>query len=279
MTVAEARALAVRRLLAAGLDTPEPEAVALLEEVTGLERSELLLIPERRLGEEERFRLLELLHRRAAREPLQRILGRAPFYGLELEMDAGVLVPRPETERLVELTLERLRDREAPRVLDVGTGTGAIALAVKAERPDAEVLAADVSPAAVALAKRNAVRLRLAVRLRRSDLLSEAEVAAFAARCDALVANLPYLPEGDAAGLQPEARSDPAQALFAGDDGLKLARRLLDQAYRLLPSGALLALELDPRNVRLALAATHAWPSAGVEVDLAGRERYLMAVR
>ncbi|HKI57796.1 MAG TPA: peptide chain release factor N(5)-glutamine methyltransferase [Trueperaceae bacterium] len=279
MSVAEARLLAVRRLRAAGVDSAEAEAMTLLEAVTGLDRGELLLVPDRRLSEEERLRLLELLRRRAAREPLQHILGRAPFYGLELEVDASVLVPRPETERLVELVLEKLRGREAPSVLDIGTGTGAIALAVKAERPDASVMAADVSPAAVTLARRNAERLRLAVRVRRSDLLAEAEVAAFAAGCDALVANLPYLPAGDAAGLQPEARRDPPGALFAGEDGLRYARRLLDQAYRLLPGGALLALELDPRNVRLAAAAARAWRSAGVEVDLAGRERFLTAVR
>jgi len=279
VSVAEARLLAVRRLRAAGVDSAEAEAMTLLEAVTGLDRGELLLVPDRRLSEEERLRLLELLRRRAAREPLQHILGRAPFYGLELEVDASVLVPRPETERLVELVLEKLRGREAPSVLDIGTGTGAIALAVKAERPDASVMAADVSPAAVTLARRNAERLRLAVRVRRSDLLAEAEVAAFAAGCDALVANLPYLPAGDAAGLQPEARRDPPGALFAGEDGLRYARRLRDQAYRLLPDGALLALELDPRNVRLAAAAARAWRSAGVEVDLAGRERFLTAVR
>lgn len=279
MTVGQARALAVRRLRAAGVATPEPEAVALLEAVTGLARDALLLQPERPLEAGERLRLLDALRRRAAREPLQHILGRAPFYGLELEVDASVLVPRPETERLVELVLERMRGREAPRLLDVGTGSGAIALALKAERPDAEVMAADVSAAAVRIARRNAERLGLAIRLRRSDLLADAAVAAFAAGCHAVVANLPYLPAGDAAALQPEARHDPPGALFAGEDGLELARRLLGQADRLLPGGALLALELDPRNVRQASAAAHAWRATTVEADLAGRERYLMAVR
>lgn len=279
MTVSEARALAVRRLREAGVDSPEPEAVALLEAATGLARRELLLLPERPLQEEERLRLLDALRRRAEREPLQHILGRAPFYGLELDVEPGVLVPRPETERLVELALAWLEGRDAPRVLDVGTGSGAVALAVKAERPDAEVLASDVSPAALALTRRNAERLGLSVRVRRSDLLADGETAAFAARCDALLANLPYLPVADRAALQPEARRDPESALFAGEDGLELARRLLEQAYRLLPSGALLVLELDPRNVRLALAAARAWRSASVACDLAGRERFLMAVR
>ena len=194
LSVGEARRIAVRRLEAAGLDSPEPEALALLEAATGLERSALLLAPERPLARGERLRLLEALRRRVAREPLQHILGTAPFYGLDLEVDPSVLVPRPETERLVEIVLDALRGIERPRVLDIGTGSGAIALAICAERPDAEVMASDVAPEALAVTRRNAARLSLVVRTARSDLLAEADVAAFAASCDVLVANLPYLP-------------------------------------------------------------------------------------
>lgn len=279
MTLAEARQLACRRLRAAGIDSVEAEAVALLEGVTGLTRSALLLQSERPLQPAERLRLLQALRRRAAREPLQHILGRAPFYGLELEVDADVMVPRPETERLVELVLAWLAGVDAPCVLDLGCGSGAIALALKVERPDADVMAADVAPEAVLATRRNAERLRLAVTVRHSDLLAGADVAAFAAGCQALVANLPYLPAADADSLQAEARHDPHGALFAGEDGLAVVRRLLRQAYRLLPAGALLALELDPRNVRQALREAGAWASAAVERDLAGRERFLLAVR
>lgn len=279
VTLSEARKLACRRLRAAGIDSAETEAVTLLEAATGLTRSALLMQPERPLQPAERLALLQALRRRAAREPLQHILGRAPFYGLELDVDADVMVPRPETERLVELVLARLAGVDAPRLLDVGCGSGAVALALKAERPDADVMASDVDPAAVLATRRNAERLRLAVTVRHSDLLAAAEVAAFAASCQALVANLPYLPAADADRLQIEARHDPHGALFAGADGLALARRLLGQAYRLLPRGALLALELDPRNVRQALREAAAWASAGVERDLTGRERFLMAVR
>jgi release factor glutamine methyltransferase len=113
----------------------------------------------------------------------------------------------------------------------------------------------------------------------RSDLLSEGEVAAFAAGCDVIVANLPYLPDSDAGTLQPEAERDPALALYAGADGLDLARRLIRQAALLLQSGALLALELDPRNVRTALREVGAWREASVERDLAQRERFLLARR
>jgi release factor glutamine methyltransferase len=279
LTLGEARGIVIRRLQAAGIDSAAPEALALLEAATGLERSVLMLRPERELHGDERRRLRDSLRRRVAREPLQHILGTAPFYGLELAVDTTVLVPRPETERLVELVLEALRGVERPRVLDVGTGSGAIALALRAERPDAEVMATDVVPEAVALARRNAERLRLDVRVLRSDLLAEADVATFAAGCHALVANLPYLPEADAGTLQPEAERDPALALYAGPDGLRLARRLLRQASRLLTGGALLALELDPRNVNAARREAAAWREARIERDLTGRERFLLARR
>lgn len=279
LTVGEARRILLRRLEAAGVDGAGSEALTLLEAATGLERGDLLLRPERCLEPGERQGLLEALRRRVAREPLQHILGRAPFYGLELAVDGTVLVPRPETERLVELVLERLRPCEAPRVLDVGTGSGAVALAVKAERPDAEVMASDVAAEAVRMARRNAAALGLDVRVVRSDLLAQGTVAGFAAGCDALVANLPYLPAGDAATLQAEARQDPALALFGGGDGLDVVRRLLAQASRVLRSGALLALELDPRNLELAERELVGWRATCRAADLAGRERFLLARR
>lgn len=271
--------LIVRRLEAAGVASPGAEAVTLLEAVTGLGRAALLTLPERPLAAPERERLLRALHRRAVREPLQHILGTAPFFGLELAVGPGVLVPRPETERLVELVLGEIRDVVEPRVLDVGCGSGAIALAVERERPDARVLASDVSPEAVEMAHANVTRLRSAVEVRRSDLLADAQVASFAASADALVANLPYLPASDLEALQPEARADPALALFAGDDGLDVVRRLVRQATRLLPGASLLALELDPRNVHVAAALLRGWSRVTPERDLSGRERFLLARR
>lgn len=265
------------------MPSPEADALLLLEAALGVDRSTLLLQPDRPLDPAARARLAEMLRRRVAREPLQHILGWAPFYGLELAVSPSVLIPRPETERLVELVLSALRQRPegagAPVVLDVGCGSGAIALSVKAEWPSAEVWGGDSSAEAVALSRRNATELGLEVTFRLSDLLADPDVAAVAARSDVLVANLPYLPEGDRDQLPPEVRADPASALFGGIDGLAVANRLVWQAEQLMPKGALLALELDPRNARQMLANLRAWRSASLGSDLTGRTRFVLAQR
>ncbi len=252
----------------------------LLEAALGVDRTTLLLQPDRPLTDEARSRLAEMLRRRVSREPLQLIVGHTNFYGLELAVGEGVLIPRPETERLVELVLGELRSRnEPPVIVDVGCGTGAIALALKAHLPGAEVWGSDLSPAAVALARRNAEEARLTATFRLSDLLADPDVAQAAARSDVLVSNPPYLPEADRGRVPPEVAADPDAALFAGEDGLDVARRLVRQAARLLPTGALLALELDPRNVNELARSMVTWRNVRVEADLAGRERFLLARR
>lgn len=274
-----ARALVERRLAAAGVASPGAEALVLLEAATGLDRRIVLLQPDRPLDADARARLAQLLHRRVAREPLQHVIGTAPFFGLELEVSPAVLVPRPETERLVELVLAELADGPAGLVLDVGCGSGAIALALKAERAELEVWGTDVSSEALAIARENGHRLGLEVEWRRSDLLADADVAAAAARCVALVSNPPYLPDSDIEHIPPEVRADPGLALFAGEDGLEVARRLVAQAGQLLPMGALLALELDPRNVERLASRLAGWRDVRVERDLTGRARFLLARR
>ncbi len=277
MTLAEALGNAERRLTAAGVESAGVEARVLLSHLLGLSRTELLLGGSRVLTPEEEAAFEGRLERRTRREPLQHILGIAPFYGLELKVTPAVLIPRPETERLVELSLEALRDIPQPKVLDVGTGSGVVALAIKQERPDAEVVATDVSAEALDVAQENARRLGLGVRFVQADLLEHPDVSTFAESAHVLVSNPPYLPEGDE--LSPEVRADPPGALFSGRDGLAHFRRLETQAFDLLSKGSAMILELDPRNAPTAFSSSERWAQRRLESDLVGRARFLWLTR
>jgi release factor glutamine methyltransferase len=279
VTLAEALKTAEARLERAGLPSAGTEASALLEVLLGASRSDLLLDRGRFLSATQEAELERWLARREAGEPLQHILGFAHFYGLSVQVTPDVLIPRPETETLVELGLTVLRGTLQPKVLDVGTGSGAVALAVKAERPDAEVWATDLSAAALRVASANVARLGLDIRFTRADLLSVADVEAFAREVVLLVSNPPYLPDADRAWLSPEVQRDPPEALFSGADGLEHFRRLSAQALPLLKPGAVCLLELDPRNVKQARAESRAWAEAVIYPDLAGRDRFLLLRR
>ena len=279
MTVAEVLKTAEERLQRAGLETPQTEAAALLENLLGLSRSELYLSHVYVLTPAELDQLEGWLERREHREPLQHIVGTAPFYGLELRVTPDTLIPRPETEMLVAYGLEALAGIVRPKVLDVGTGSGAVALALKNERPDAAVWATDLSQAALDIAKGNAQRLGLEVHFTLSDLLLDPGVRAFAQTADLLISNPPYLPESDAAWLSPEVKRDPSGALFSGQDGLTHFRQLSAQALTLLKPGAVCLVELDLRNVRQAQAESTVWAETAVLTDLVGRERFLRLKR
>ena len=272
VTVAEARKLAVERLTRAGVASPAAEADWLLEAATGLARSGLLLAPGEPLDAAAAARIGDWLERRGRREPLQHILGRAPFFGLELSVTPEVLIPRPETERLVELALERLAGVVQPRVLEVGTGSGAVALALN-------LLATDLSAAALTVASRNVAALALQIDLIEADLLEHPEVTTFAAQAHLLVSNPPYLPDTDREVLPPEVHFDPELALFGGRDGLDLVRRLEGQARRTLRPGADLLLELDPRTLPAVSALGERWSGRQTFCDPTGRERFLMLTR
>jgi len=226
-SVREALAGATDALGAAGVETPRLDAEVLLSEATGWGRASLATEPDIGVPADAARRFAEMVRRRLRREPVAYILGRRGFRSLELAVDRRVLIPRPETELLVELALE-LRPG---RVLDVGTGSGAMALAIADELPSCAVLATDTSARALEVARANAERLGLADRVELHATMLPPEPG----ELDLIVANLPYVAEADWGGLEPEVTEwEPCEALLAGADGLDAIRALLSQRVRLL---------------------------------------------
>jgi release factor glutamine methyltransferase len=229
---------AERYLADRGVESPRLNAEHLLAHTLGLKRMELYLQFDRPLGEAERAPLREMVKRRGAREPLQHVLGTAEFHGRTFACDKRGLVPRPETEQLVEIALEIAKTKTSPKILDIGTGSGVIAITLALEIPSAEIHAVDISPDALALAAENTARHELATRIsfHPADLLPPGNT-----KFDLIAANLPYIPAGEIASLSPEVRHDPATALDGGPDGLDTIRRLVETAPdHLAPGGALL---------------------------------------
>ena len=261
------------RLGVAGVPTPRLDAEVLLADVLGVERLALVGDGDRALGEAEATRFAAAIARRTAREPVAYITGRRGFRRLELTVDPRVLVPRPETETLVEAALELAPP--AARVCDVGTGSGAVALALADERPDLVVLATDLSADALAVARANAARLGLPVGFAQGDLLAGVD-----GPLDLVVANLPYVAEADLDGLAPEiARHEPRSALAAGPDGLDAIRRLAaEAAERAVPC---VALEVGAGQAAavVALLRRAGWADAAARPDLAGIDRVVAGRR
>jgi release factor glutamine methyltransferase len=269
-----------------GIDTARLDAELLLAHALGCDRLRLYVDHDKPIGEAERTRFRELVRARAGeRVPVSILLGRREFWSLSLAVTREVLTPRPETETLVAAALDALPDREAEwAVLDVGTGSGAIALAIASERPLARVTASDVSPAALAVARGNARALGLAERVRFLEGPLFAPVAAelaAGARFDAVVSNPPYLARRDAAALPPELRHEPELALFAGEDGTDVLRALAAGVAGALAPGGFAAFELDPRQAgRVARWLAEAGlVDAAIHRDAAGRPRVVSARR
>ena len=221
-----------------GVENPRLNAEHLLAHALGLKRMELYLQFDRALTESERAPLRDHVKRRGAREPLQHILGTAEFHGRTFACDKRALVPRPETEQLVELAVELVKTTTSLTLLDIGTGSGVIALTLALELPSATIHATDLSSDALALAAENAARHALTDRIafHPADLLPPDNT-----KFNLIIANLPYIPAAEIASLSPEVRRDPITALDGGPDGLHLIRRLIDAAPdRLTPGGALL---------------------------------------
>jgi release factor glutamine methyltransferase len=234
---------ACSRLMAAGIETAQLDARHLMAAALGLRFSEVAMTSTFRLKAEQEAVFERLLARRVSREPLQRLLGRWDFWTLELEMGEAGLVPRPDSETLIEAVLHRFPLRDYPlRVLDLGTGTGCLLLAVLSEYPLASGLGVDIAPEAVALAASNAERLGLGGRagFRQGDW-----GAGLGERFDLVLSNPPYIPSLDIPGLEPEvADYEPLRALDGGMDGLAAYRRIAVQLPQLLAPGGLAVLEL-----------------------------------
>ena len=260
----------------AGVEEPEREAVALAAWALDTPVAGILAHPERMLSDDEETHLRDAATRRAAREPFAYITGRKEFYGLELLVDRRVIVPRPETEHVVEQALAIAREFDPPVIADIGTGSGCIALALAANLERAVIYATDSSRDALEVAAANVRRHNLGdrVRLLRGDLLDPLPESVHI-----IVSNPPYIASGEFPGLMPEVRDyEPGEALDGGADGLAVIRRLIDEAPQHLRDRGALVVEIGadqgPR-VR-ALARSH-FARVRLERDLAGLDRVLVA--
>jgi release factor glutamine methyltransferase len=255
-----------------GIPDPQREAAWLLAAAWGVEEITLRLHPEREVPTEVERRYASWLERRAAGEPAHHLTGICPFWGRDFEVSPAVLVPRPETELIVEIALELPLPREA-RVLDVGTGSGCIAMTLAAERPRWRVWAIDRSPAALLIARSNRERHGVAVPLILDDLAS-----AVAPPWDLIIANLPYVPTDDIERVPVEVRHDPPEALDGGADGLDLVRRLLADLPRFLRScgGAVLEIGEGQADAVAEIASNSGLAVARRVRDLGGVERVIV---
>jgi release factor glutamine methyltransferase len=258
-----------------GIENPRLNAEHLLAHALGRTRMELYLEFERTLGEAELAPLRELVQRRGEGEPLQHLLGTVEFCGYTFLCDNRALVPRPETEQFVELVQSRIENRES-RIADVGTGSGVIALSLAKKIPEAQIFAVDISEDALALARKNAIRLNLSdsVQFLKSDLLEDVD-----GTFDLIVANLPYIAAQDRDTLSREVMHDPEVALFAGAHGDELMRELIEQAPARLGPGGMLALEigLGQSGNLLSALAEKKYRDICSKNDYSGATRFLFA--
>ena len=259
-----------------GVESARLNAQHLVAHVLKLKRIELYMDSERTLFEDELAPLRDLVKSRKDGVPLQHLLGTEEFYGRTFKSDPRGLIPRPETERLIELVLPLLKEKTAPRIVDVGTGSGIIALTLASEISDADVVAVDISPDALALAAENAALLEISnqVAFVSGDLLADV-----AGHFDLIIANLPYIPAGDIFALAREVQHDPVLALDGGADGLDLIRRLIGQAFSHLSSNGFIALEIGhDQSERVAdLLRAANFRDIRVEKDYQGVPRFLLA--
>ncbi len=261
-----------------GIDSPRLNIEHLLADALGKRRIDLYLEFDRTLSENELAPLREKVRRRAQGEPLQYLLGSWDFFGRAFRTDPRALIPRPETEILVEIVLKVIRAElsSRTRLLDVGTGSGVLAITFALECPNLQIVGSDVSPLALNLARENAERQGLNRRIEwvESDLLSSVS-----GPFDFLVANLPYVPTAELLKLAPEVKRDPPLALDGGPDGLVVIRRLLQEAPKVLRDGAFVILEVgfDQADRVADLLTAQKFRDISVENDYQGVRRFVTA--
>jgi release factor glutamine methyltransferase len=276
MTVLEVIVSATGYLEKHGIEQPRLQAEHLLAHVLGLKRLELYMEFDRPLSDTERAPLRELIRSRSTGVPLQHLMGTAAFYGREFLCDSRALIPRPETELLVEFLLKEIKDQPSPALIDIGTGSGIIALTLALECPDATVHSCDISSEALALAKENAARhgLNGRVHFHEADLLPlELPIP------DWIIANLPYIPHGDIASLSREVQNDPLTALDGGENGLILIRRLVEMTAEQFtgPFGIALEIGHDQADNVCDLLASHNFRDIRRLRDYQNVERFVFA--
>ncbi len=226
------------------IDAPRRNAEWMLEEATGWNRTQQVLHATDVVPTDAVKHLQEMVTQRLAHVPLQYILGHADFYGLRLHVSPAVLIPRPETEQVVEAALAQVQHQASPCVLDIGTGSGCIALAIKHQRPDANVMACDISNEALAVARYNGATLQLEVNWLQADVLATDFALPFEGTFDLVISNPPYVLRSEAASLAPEVRNhEPALALFTEGQALRYYRAIAQAAKKLLTSNGWLVFE------------------------------------
>lgn len=278
MTIDEALKDAASALEAAGVSDGRLQAASLLAVALKQGRTFLFAHPEHELTPDEIAAFTSLIQRRSLREPYQYIVGRQEFFGLEFEVTPDVLIPRPETEILIEAAVEQLSDIDKPRFCEIGVGSGCISVAILHGLPATTAVAGDVSKAAIIVARRNAIRHNVADRLTlvESDVFTNIPDERF----DAIVSNPPYVPSRDIESLQPEVRDfEPLTSLSDGGDGLSVIRRIIDRAPSRLKKGGLLFIEIgfDQSSRVEAMFGRAFWSEIDFLADLQGIPRIVLA--
>lgn len=280
-TIAHELSQALEILLESGVDSPQLDAEVLMAHVLQTDRLHVISHPEWELSEHEVRLFVDSVSRRSRREPLPHITGVKEFWGLEFEVTPDVLIPRPETETLVDAALMQLRGIENPVVADIGAGTGCVAVALAVELPDSVVYTTEVSPKAVEVAEHNAEKHQVGLRVvvLRGDMLGPLPLQV-RGRLDAVVSNPPYIPSDEIASLQEEVASyEPRGALDGGPDGMDYLRRILTEARNVLMPGGWVHLEVGMGEAEAvaAFARSQGYRDTRITNDLAGIGRVVSA--